>query len=424
MPKLTKRVVEAAEPKGRDYFVWCDELPGFGVRVFASGKRSYLVQYRAAGRTRRVTIGLHGPITTEEARKEALALLGRVAKGANPAEERANLRQALTVKELCDAYLAAAEKGLIMGKGGRAKKERTLDSDRGRIEWHIVPLLGRRLVRDLTRSDIERFIRDVMAGKTATVAKSDSPHGKIVVKGGSGAAARTAGLLGGILTFAISEGVISQNPAAGVRRPSDGQRELRLSPEDYRTIGRALQQAEEEAETWQAVAGAWLMMLTGCRFGEIERLRWSEVDRAGMCFRLDDTKEGAAVRPIGNPVFRVLERLEPRPGCPYVLPGIHREGYYKGLQNGWERIADRAGLPQVTPHILRHSFASVAADLGYSEPTIGAMLGHSKGTVTSRYIHHLDSVLISAADRVARTIHGFMTGEAGAVVELATARSR
>jgi hypothetical protein len=76
--KLTKRVVDAAEPRARDYVIWDDDLPGFGLRVFASGKRSYVIQYRSTGRSRRYTIGLHGVWAPERARQEAKVQLGRV----------------------------------------------------------------------------------------------------------------------------------------------------------------------------------------------------------------------------------------------------------------------------------------------------------------------------------------------------------
>jgi integrase len=422
MAKLTKKVVETAETRANDYFIWCSELPGFGVRIFPSGKRSYLVQYRKGGRSRRAKIGPHGRLTTEEARKEARALLGQVAKGGNPAEDRATQRNSMTVQELCERYLNATERGLVLGKGRRAKKESTLYTDRSRIKRHIIPLLGRRLVKDLTQSDVHRFIRDVASGKTAIVEKTSKLRGKAVVEGGIGAAARTAGLLGGILSFAVAEGVIETNPARGVARPADNRRELRLRPEDYRKLGKALAEAAEGYESDQAVSGAWLLMLSGCRRGEIEGLRWLEVDEPGHCFRLENTKEGRSVRPMGQPVFDVLSQVRRRPDCPYVLAGARRTGYFGGLPGSWERIAKQAGLPKVTPHTLRHSFASVAGDLGFSEPTIAAMLGHASGSVTSRYVHHLDLVLIAAADRVAQTIWRYATGEAGEVVDLASCR--
>jgi integrase len=141
---------------------------------------------------------------------------------------------------------------------------------------------------------------------------------------------------------------------------------------------------------------------------EILRLKWSEVDQAGHCFRFQDSKEGRSVRPVGEAAFAVLARADKKAGCPYVLPATRGIGHYGGMPGGWERIVARSGLDGVTPHVLRHSFASVAGDLGYSEPTIAAMLGHASGSVTSRYIHHLDAVLIAAADRVAGQIMDYV----------------
>ena len=131
MGKITKRIVDAAEGRANDYVIWDDELPGFGLRVFVSGKRSYVLQYRAAGRSRRYTIGLHGVWTPETARQEAKVLFGRIAKGDDPAEERQLDRKAITMKELCDLYLADLEAGLILGKGGRPKKASTIVTDKG-----------------------------------------------------------------------------------------------------------------------------------------------------------------------------------------------------------------------------------------------------------------------------------------------------
>jgi integrase len=199
------------------------------------------------------------------------------------------------------------------------------------------------------------------------------------------------------------------NPATGVKRPTDNQRQRRLTPDEYRKLGKALIAARVAVETEQAINGAWLLALTGCRLGEIEGLKWNEVDDAGGCFRLQETKEGASIRPIGRAAFDVLAKIEKRKGCPFVLPAVRSEGAFGGMPGAWKRLAKRAKLADVTPHTLRHSFASMAGDLGFTESTIAAMLGHVAGSVTSRYVHHLDSVLVSAADKVAGTIHGCMT---------------
>jgi integrase len=417
VPKLTKTVVEAAQPRDKQFTVWCSDLPGFGVYILPTGKRTYFVDYRNAdGVRRRMTIGRHGKVTTEEARKLAVAALGSTVRGDDPALERTTRRKSLTVAELCDNYVKAVERGLVLGKGGRPKKASTLETDRGRVERHIKPLLGSKLVVDLKQSDVARFIRDVTAGKTAVNVKTERKRGRAIVEGGAGTASRTAGLLGGILSFAVSEGVLQVNPARGVKRPADRKRERRLNPAEYRALGNALE-AAAEVELPQAVAGVWLIALTGCRLGEIERLRWSEVDLPGECLRLEDSKEGASVRPLSRRAVAVLEGLPRQQGKPYVLPAARKsEGHYGSLDAAVERIADRAELQGVTAHTLRHSFASVGDDLGFTENTVGAILGHAGTSITSRYIHKLDGVLIAAANKIADEIHRQMTGQPEAKV--------
>lgn len=410
MAKLTKRVVEAAAPSGRDYFLWCDELPGFGVRIFASGRRSYCVQYRKAGRSRRVTIGLHGPVTAEEARTSAKVLLGRVARGEDPAEEKAARRGALTVAELCADYMKAAQAGFVLGRGGRPKKTGTLLSDRGRIDHHIVPLLGRRLVQDVTSPEVQRFIRDVQAGKTARSYKTKA-RGLVLVEGGPGVAARATGLLGGIFSYAIAEGLVGANPVHGVRRPADRKRDRRLSPDEFVALGRVLAEADAEGESWQSTDAIRLLCLTGCRLKEITHLRWAEVDLAGSALRLAETKEGRSIRPLGSAGRRLLQKIGRRTlSGVFVTPATRGEGGFGGVPDALERYGKRAGLLGVGAHTLRHSFASTAGDLGFSDSTIAAMLGHAGQGVTSRYIHVLDAVLVGAADRVSEQIAAAMAG--------------
>ena len=404
MPKLTKSVVDAAQPRECQFTIWCSELKGFGIFIHPTGKRTYFVDYRNAQSVRRrLTIGRHGVVTAEEARRLALAARGEVARGDDPADERIHHRKAMTVSELCEQYLTAAEQGLILGKGNRPKKPSTLCTDRSRIERHIVPLLGSKRVADLTTPDINRFLREVASGRTAKTEKTKKLRGKSVVRGGFGAASRTTGLLGGILSYAVSEGIVEANAVRGVRRPADNRRLRRLSPEEYRRLGAALLEAKARGEIDQVIDGSWLLVLSGCRLGEIVNLKWSEIDAKGRCLRLADSKEGATVRPAGRDFFDHIATIKCCENCPMVLPPARSGKVFGGLAKGWKRIAKRAGL-DVTPHTLRHSFASVAGDLGYTEPTIAALLGHAAGSVTSRYIHHLDSALTAAADRVASEI--------------------
>ena len=410
MTKLTKRVVDAAESRSKDYVIWDDDLPGFGLRVFTSGKRSYVIQYRQGGRSRRFTIGLHGVWTPERARQEAKAQLGRVAQGEDPAEEKQIDHNSISIKELCDLYLADLQAGLILGKGGRPKKPGTIVSDVGRIHRHIVPLLGTRRVKDLTKADITKAMRDIMAGKTRLIAKTKKLRGKSIVKGGVGTATRTIGLFGGILTYAVEAGIIDANPAHGVRRPKDNVRARRLSEAEYRTLGEMLKKAAEN-ETYQMTVDIIRQIaLTGCRRAEMVRLRWEEADTDSSCVRLIDSKEGRSIRPIGLPVVEYLEKRRKEAVGDFVFPGRDGEHAFGSFPNHWKKIFADSALADVTPHILRHSFASVANDLGFTEVTIAALVGHAKGSVTSNYIHTLDTALIMAADTISGYIQGLLDG--------------
>ncbi len=410
MPKLTKRVVDAADIRQKDYVLWDDELPGFGLRVFASGKRSYVIQYRTAGRSRRYTIGLHGVWTPETARQEAKAQLGRVAQGENPAEERQLDQQAITVKELCELYLRDLEAGLILGKGGRPKKATTIVTDTGRIQRHIIPLIGSRRVKDLVKADINKVLKDIMAGKTRTSVKTKKLRGKAIVRGGAGTATRTVGLLGGILTYAVEAGIIETNPVHGLRKPKDNVRNRRLTEAEYRTLGGILRKAAED-ERYQMTADIIRQIaLTGCRRSEMITLQWIEADMEASCLRLVDSKEGASTRPIGLPVVEYLESRWTAEEGTYVFQGQADDNAFGSFPNHWEKIFRDTLLADITPHVLRHSFASIANDLGFTEVTIAALVGHAKGSVTSKYIHSLDTALIMAADTISGYIQGLLDG--------------
>jgi len=254
----------------------------------------------------------------------------------------------------------------------------------------------------------------VTAGKTAIVEKTKL-RGKAVVTGGAGTATRAANFLGALLSFARDEGIVETNVAHGVKRKADEKRTRRLTPDEYLALGTAIREAAQ-TEAWQIAVGVRLLATTACRLGEIVNLKWSEVDEPDGCFRLSDSKEGPSTRPIGRSAFELLKTLPRVDGCPFVLPSVRGAGHFGGLPHASRRIARRANLTGVSAHTLRHSFASLAGDLGYSEPTIAAMLGHTAGSVTSRYIHHLDAVLIAAASRVAARIDAAMAGDTGAVL--------
>jgi integrase len=400
--------------------IWDDKVAGFGARRQKGPAVAYVLLYRTeGGRQRWHTIGRHGaPWTPDLARAEAKRLLGAVVKGDDPAGEKQATRKATTVAELCDAYLADAESGRLLTRRRVAKKASTLATDRGRVERHIKPLLGALKVAAVTRDDIDAFLHDVAAGKTAMRAKSGKPRGVAHVRGGRGTASRTTGLLGAIFAYAVRHRMRADNPVHGVTRFADGKRERRLSDAEYAALGSALRAGVETIRP-AALAAAHFLALTGWRRGEALGLRWAEVDLDRRTATLTDTKTGRSVRPLSHAACDLL-RAMPREDA-LAFPAAKGDGEMSGFARFWGRIARLGALPgDLTPHVMRHSFASLAGDLGFSESTIAALVGHKGQTITSRYVHAADAVLLAAADAVAaRTneLMGFAT-PSGVIVPL------
>ncbi|RUW24666.1 site-specific integrase [Mesorhizobium sp. M4B.F.Ca.ET.013.02.1.1] len=423
MAKLTKRVVDATHrDPDRDVFVWDSgdgSVKGFGLRVKPSGAKSFLIQYRNKhGRSRRMTVGRYGVLTTEEAREEAKQHLAAVARGADPAQQRGEDRSAWTVKDLCDDYLTAAQAGNIVTRRRSAKRASTLATDEGRIKRHIIPLLGHRVVRDIKPADVRAFFTSVKAGKTAKDVKTGF-RGRAIVKGGQGTAKRTVGLLSGVFAHAADLGLIESNPAHGLLLPADGKRKLTDFPAKYAALGRALALAEANAEPWQAINAVRLAALTGMRRGEVIGLRWSEVDIAGGCLHLVDSKTGESVRPLGRAAVEHLRSIRARgkTTSEFVFPAERKEDApFGGLPKAYGRIVahselkaeDREALSDLTLHGLRHGFATTADGLGLTLPTVAALLGHAAGGVTAGYVARVDAVLVAAADKVAGDVASMM----------------
>lgn len=424
--RIGLREVRALEPGEK---VWDAAVPGFHVRRQRSEAVSYMLFYRTQdGRQRFHTIGRHGaPWTPETAREEARRLLGEVSKGNDPQADKQAKRQASTVGELCDLYLTDAEAGRLLTRRGGAKKSSTLATDRGRIEGHIKPLIGSMKVPAVTRDDIEAFMHSVAGGSTKRREPTGRKHGLHNVRGGKGTASRTVGLLGAIFTYAVRKRLCTFNPVQGVMRFADGRRERRLSHAEYAALGLGLDavalprprktprkpDAGPPSAMWPAaIAAARFLALTGWRSGEALTLRWEHLDLERRTARLPDTKTGLSVRPLSRAACEVLSGLPRGAAGELVFPPSRGKGAMTGFPSMFERIARAGGLPSdITPHVLRHSFASLAGDLGYSEPTIAALVGHKGQTITSRYVHAADAVLLAAADAVADRTSELMEGK-------------
>ncbi|MCE2965633.1 MAG: site-specific integrase [Alphaproteobacteria bacterium] len=409
--KITKREVDALSTNGgKEQILWDSTLKGFGVRVREGGIKTYIIKYRMGnGRSfpaYKFTIGKHGsPWTPDSARREAERLLALINQGTDPAKERNTEKQSMTVAALCELYVA---------EGCAHKKPSTLVSDRGRISRHIIPLLGQRRAKDITRTDVQKFLRDVAEGKTACTERT-KPRGLAHVKGGKGTATRTTGMLGGIFTFAIERGICETNPVHGVKRYKDNKNERFLSTTEVAALGEAITVMEKEGDlTILQATAIRLLLFTGCRKSEILTLKWPYIDFERGYIRLPDSKTGQKAVAIGAPALELLSKL-PRLS-EWVFPAASGTGHMVGLPRKWLAVRQRAGLEGVRLHDLRHSFASFGAAAGDSLLVIGKLLGHADSKTTSRYAHLADDPLQSAANRIAGSIAAAMQGNKGAEV--------
>lgn len=408
MTKITKRTVDGLQPQaGRDVFAWDAELRGFGIRVKPSGVKTYLIQYRnAEGRTRRLVLGQHGVLAPEQAREFARQKLAAAARGGDPSAERHAAREGMTVAEVCDWYLEQSRAGRILGRKRKPIKASTLDSDESRIDSHIRPLIGSRTVRGLTLRDIEAMQADIIEGKSAKGRKGRGGR----TTGGAGVAGRTVGTLRSVLGHALRLELIEKNPAAGVRQVAGNQKKRRLSEEELQLLGRTMRKCAEEGEHPTGLAAIRFLLLTGFRRMEALALEHGWINTRRSYISFPDTKGGEQVRAIGKAaVACIAEQTGVSMGSPYLFPADWGEGHFVGIVRVLDRVCARAGLTEVTPHTLRHTFASVAGDLNFSELTIRGLLGHAPRGVTQGYVH-LDLALVVAADQVSARMAALLDG--------------
>ena len=379
MPKITKRAVDALSPAERERIVWDDDIKGFGVRVHPTGRKVYIVKYRHEGRSVKVTIGPHGPVTPAAARARAAEIVTLAKTGRDVSGKTLGQKSSATVADLCGRFMKEYAPDHL--KPSTARLYRKI------IENRILPKLGKRRVSDIGKNDVAALHHDMR----------DVP----------GHANRTLSVLSRMLTLAEvwemrPEGV---NPCRHVKKYTERKRERFLSDDEYRRLGGALRDAEREGfVSLKAIAAIRLLMLTGCRSGEIMSLRWEYVDLELGELRLPDSKTGSKVVHLGDPAIAVLRGIHRMEGDPWVLPGAKRGTHIAYLHDSWTRILERAGIENLRIHDLRHSFASGGLLVGEGLPMIGKLLGHTKVQTTARYAHLANDPVKAAANRIASRI--------------------
>jgi integrase len=422
--KLTKTAVEnLATPSKGQAFLWDSEIRGFGVRIIPSGLKTFIIQYRTSEeKSRRIKIGRFPLMTVEQARQSAKIKLGLVAAGEDPAEQNSVERGGLTVADVCDWYLQEAEAGRILGRKNRPIKASTIKMDASRITTHIKPLIGTKKVTSLRIVDIEGMQADIAAGKTAK--RREGGRGGIAA-GGPGVAGRSLSTLQSILGHASRLNFIAEHPSRGARRLAGKRKRRRLSEAEIKRLGAAMQFAERNGENNVGLAVVRFLLLTGFRISEGQQLQraWLHANEGYVAF--PDTKGDAQIRAIGRSAAEIASSQPSPEDSIFVFPATIGNGAFTAAKACLERLCVSVGLNGITPHTLRHTFGSVAGDLGFSELTIAALLGHATQSVTQGYVH-VDEALKLAVEKTSERITRLLTdgaseARAGALAEPALA---
>jgi integrase len=407
--------VDALKSNGSEFTVWDEAVTGFGVRVRATGGKSYVVVYRAgAGRgapVRRYTIAAVGKVAPERARARAKVILGLVAHGHDPADQKTTERGVPTVADLANRYMNEHVKA--------KRKTGTAEFYRDILDRIVKPVLGTAKADKLARLQVGRLHSSL----------ADTPF----------QANRVLAVIGSMYAFAVRSGIVAEgtNPARRIEKFKETRRERFLTGEELERLGRAIREAETAGIPWtvdetspnakhapkakrfsqiapSAAAALRLLLFTGCRLREILHLRWAEVDFERGCLFLPDSKTGRKTVILNAPALAVLNALE-RVG-PYVVPGDVPEQPRHDLKRPWDAVARRAGLIGVRLHDLRHTYASFGAGGGLGLPIIGRLLGHAQATTTERYAHLDNDPLRRASEAIAASISAALEGNQTASV--------
>jgi integrase len=409
--KLTKRAVDTAKPRPARYTIFDSAIPGFGLRVFPSGEKSWIFEYRPneGGRRspkRRATIGKASDFTPDQARRLADGMRSAVKTGKDPQGDKAKQRDALTVDDLAKMFLA--------DHVGAKRRSTTKAHYEDVLRRLVLPKLGARKAKDVTRSEVARL----------HLSHIDTPF----------QANRIVAIVGSMYGFGGRHGLVPEgvNPARGVERFKEEPRERLLSTRELECLGAAIREAETTGIPWKidvskkakhlpktgretvigehAAAAIRLLIFTGARLREILHLKWEHVDFDRGLLLLPESKTGKKTIVLNAPALSVLAGLT-QVGR-YVIAGdsagAQDERPRADLKRPWTLISRRAGLEDVRLHDLRHNFAAFGAGGGMGLPIIGKLLGHTQPQTTARYAHLDADPLRKAADTIGATIAAAM----------------
>ncbi|MDX1400328.1 MAG: site-specific integrase [Kiloniellales bacterium] len=369
--RLTKKIIDGLQYQGdgnsRDVR-WDTVLPGFGVRIYPTGQKSFVLSYRIQGRKRLLVIGRYGRLTLDQARDRARRHLASIIDGLDPLAVRKAESQGATMADLCAAYLER-----------HGTRKRSVKDDRRRIERYIKPRWNKTKVQSITRAEIANLHHKI--GQRA-------PY----------EANRVLALIRKMLNSAREWGFVAEtyvNPASGISFHPEKSRDRWVTPQELPRLAKAI---DEEPNIY-ARAALWLYLLTGVRKNELLRARWDDIDWDRKELRLRETKSGRVhYVPLSEPAVTILRGLPREENNPYILPGARKGQHLVNISKPWLRIRKAAGVEDVRLHDLRRTVGSWLAQAGNDLHLIGKVLNHSSPTTTAVYARFSQDVVHQALE--------------------------
>jgi len=378
--KLTEKVLREACPvPGRDYQIFDTDLRGFAVCIYRGGGRAFTIDYRHAGRQRRMTFGRWPEWSVAAARERAKELRREIDAGTDPLAQREAMREVPRIADLIERYCAQHLPKL---------SERNAADQRSALAKMVAPVWGRKLVTEITSTDVDKFLTRVAEGRARP--HKDRPNNRARKLQGAKPTPVRANRIGEILrkmfTLAVEWGWCEDNPAQRFHRRTETPRERFLSQEEIASLAAALDAAEDR----RAADIIRLCMLTGARLGEVRQARFEQFNLEHLSWSKPPmmTKQRRAHRvPISDEVAAIVRqrRLTAIQGSPWLFPGDTPGQPVQEIRRFWARIQREVGIEDVRVHDLRHTFASLLVSGGASLEMIGKLLGHSQTQTTRNH---------------------------------------
>ncbi len=417
MPRLTQRQVDTIQPDPeRRITIWDDLLKGFGVRVHPSGRKTFVVCYRPhdTRKFRWLTLGSASVLSAAEARKRAGVALAVVASGQDPADKKPSHTTPDPRLAQCDRSLTIAAFAPIYMRdhARKEKKPRSAEGDQSNLDRFVIPALGDRPLEQITTLEIASLHAKLGASTPVQ-------------------ANRVLALISVLFSKAVDWKVLPVghgNPASEVRPYTERARKRFLNAEELARVGAALDDLEQEANSppeWgnqsfsrdrrDAIAIIRLIFFTGCRKMEIVSLRKSYIDREFGKLRLPDSKGGPKDIALPSHALAVLDAVGARgdnAGSEWVFPGRNASVHRSEPRRFWQLIRERAGVPDVTIHDIRRTYASMAANANTPPSVLQGLLGHARFSTTEKYVQPFDRDSDLSAERISSLTARALAGEA------------